>query len=235
MIPDVSQALAWLEKHPQALKGIQRGLERETLRVNADGTLATTGHPEALGSALTHKWITTDFAEALLEFITPVDGDIEHMLTFMRDLHRYTARNMGDERMWPLSMPCYIAEGQDIELAQYGTSNTGRFKTLYREGLKNRYGALMQTISGVHYNFSLPMAFWQAKCGDISALMPKRKFLRAISALSAITIVSVGSFLICLVHLRRFVLLSCKENQRRCRLRKPSAVCITCRMRPLFV
>jgi len=168
LIPDVSQALAWLEKHPQALKGIQRGLERETLRVNADGTLATTGHPEALGSALTHKWITTDFAEALLEFITPVDGDIEHMLTFMRDLHRYTARNMCDERMWPLSMPCYIAEGQDIELAQYGTSNTGRFKTLYREGLKNRYGALMQTISGVHYNFSLPMAFWQAKCGDIS-------------------------------------------------------------------
>lgn len=75
------------------------------------------------------------------------------MLTFMRDLHRYTARKLGDERMWPLSMPCYIAEGQDIELAQYGTSNTGRFKTLYREGLKNRYGALMQTISGVHYNF----------------------------------------------------------------------------------
>ncbi len=69
------------------------------MRVNADGTLATTGHPEACGSALTHKWITTDFAEALLEFITPVDGDIEHMLTFMRDLHRYTARNMGDERM----------------------------------------------------------------------------------------------------------------------------------------
>ncbi len=175
MIPDVSQALAWLEKHPQALKGIQRGLERETLRVNADGTLATTGHPEALGSALTHKWITTDFAEALLEFITPVDGDIEHMLTFMRDLHRYTARNMGDERMWPLSMPCYIAEGQDIELAQYGTSNTGRFKTLYREGLKNRYGALMQTISGVHYNFSLPMPFWQAKCGDISGADGKEK------------------------------------------------------------
>lgn len=235
MIPDVSQALAWLEKHPQALKGIQRGLERETLRVNADGTLATTGHPEALGSALTHKWITTDFAEALLEFITPVDGDIEHMLTFMRDLHRYTARNMGDERMWPLSMPCYIAEGQDIELAQYGTSNTGRFKTLYREGLKNRYGALMQTISGVHYNFSLPMAFWQAKCGDISGADAKRKFLRAISALSAITIVSVGSFLICLVRLQRFVLLSCKENPTSLPFEKPSAVCITCRMRPLFV
>ena len=163
MIPDVSQALAWLEKNPQALQGIKRGLERETLRVNADGTLATTGHPLALGSALTHKWITTDFAEALLEFITPVDGDVDHMLTFLRDVHRFTARQLGDERMWPLSMPCYIAPGQDIELAQYGTSNVGRLKTLYREGLKNRYGALMQTISGVHYNFSLPMAFWQAK------------------------------------------------------------------------
>lgn len=166
MIPDVSQALAWLEKHPQVLKGIQRGLERETLRVNADGTLATTRHPKSLGSALTHQWITTDFAEALLEFITPVDGDIEHMLAFMRDVHRYTARQIGDERMWPLSMPCYIENGQDIELAQYGSSNIGRLKTLYREGLKNRYGALMQTISGVHYNFSLPMAFWQAKCGE---------------------------------------------------------------------
>ncbi|MDC0726133.1 glutamate--cysteine ligase [Phytobacter diazotrophicus] len=166
MIPDVSQALSWLEKNPQALKGIQRGLERETLRVKADGTLATTGHPHALGSALTHKWITTDFAEALLEFITPVDGDIQHMLTIMRDIHRFAAREIGDERMWPLSMPCYIENGQDIELAQYGSSNIGRLKTLYREGLKNRYGALMQTISGVHYNFSLPMAFWEAKCGE---------------------------------------------------------------------
>jgi len=166
LIPDVSQALSWLEKHPQVLKGIQRGLERETLRVNADGSLATTGHAAALGSALTHKWITTDFAEALLEFITPVEGDIDHMLTIMRDIHRYTARQIGDERMWPLSMPCYIKEGQEIELAQYGSSNIGRLKTLYREGLKNRYGALMQTISGVHYNFSLPMAFWEARNGS---------------------------------------------------------------------
>ncbi|WP_317474838.1 glutamate--cysteine ligase [Cronobacter sakazakii] len=164
MIPDVSQALAWLTEHPEALKGIRRGLECETLRVTPEGELATTGHPESLGAALTHKWITTDFAEALLEFITPVDGDIDHMLTVMRDIHRHTARALGDERMWPLSMPCYIKEGQDIELAQYGTSNIGRFKTLYRSGLKNRYGALMQTISGVHYNFSLPLAFWQAKC-----------------------------------------------------------------------
>lgn len=82
LIPDVSQALSWLEAHPDALKGIGRGIERETLRVKPDGHLATTGHPASLGSALTHKWITTDFAETLLEFITPVDQDIDHLLAF---------------------------------------------------------------------------------------------------------------------------------------------------------
>ncbi|NIG88218.1 glutamate--cysteine ligase [Serratia symbiotica] len=165
MIPDVSQALSWLKAHPQALKGIRRGIERETLRVTPNGTLALTGHPENFGAALTHHWITTDFAEAMLEFITPVDDNLDHLLTFLRDIHRYVARNLGEERMWPLSMPCFIDADQDIELAQFGSSNIGRVKTLYREGLKNRYGALMQAISGVHYNFSLPLAFWQAWAG----------------------------------------------------------------------
>lgn len=122
-------------------------------------------HPDELGKALTHKWITTDFAESLLEFITPVDNNISHTLAFLRDLHRYTARHLHNERMWPLSMPCFIGSEDKITLAQYGNSNLGRFKTLYREGLKNRYGALMQTIAGVHYNFSLPIEFWQAWAG----------------------------------------------------------------------
>ncbi|PVZ85657.1 glutamate--cysteine ligase [Serratia sp. S1B] len=175
MIPDVSQALNWLEAHPHALKGILRGIERETLRVTAEGKLATTPHPEKLGAALTHHWITTDFAEALLEFITPVDDNLDHLLMFLRDIHRYVARKLGDERMWPLSMPCFINAEQDIELAQFGTSNIGRMKTLYREGLKTRYGALMQTISGVHYNFSLPLEFWQAWAGVKDAESGKEK------------------------------------------------------------
>ncbi|YCH29781.1 glutamate--cysteine ligase [Erwinia sp. D4-22] len=165
LIPDVSQALSWLEAHPDALKGIGRGIERETLRVRPNGKIATTGHPADLGAALTHKWITTDFAESLLEFITPVDRDIDHLLAFLRDIHRHVARELGEERMWPFSMPCVIENSDDIQLAQYGSSNIGRMKTLYREGLKNRYGALMQTISGVHYNFSLPLSFWQAWAG----------------------------------------------------------------------
>ncbi|MGL9769522.1 MAG: glutamate--cysteine ligase [Sodalis sp. (in: enterobacteria)] len=165
MIPDVSTALSWLESNPQTLKNIRRGIEREGLRININGSLAQTPHPEALGSALTHKWITTDFAEALLEFITPVNDDIYHVLTLLRDIHRYVARHLGDERLWPMSMPCFIENTQPIKLAQYGNSNIGRMKTLYREGLKNRYSALMQVIAGVHYNFSLPLSFWEAYAG----------------------------------------------------------------------
>ncbi|WP_118986823.1 glutamate--cysteine ligase [Photorhabdus sp. CRCIA-P01] len=165
MIPDVSKALSWLEAHPTILKGIRRGVERETLRITSDGSLAITEHPKALGAALTHKWITTDFAESLLEFITPVGDDIKYTISFLNDIHRHTARVLDKEKMWPLSMPCFIDAEESITLAQYGTSNVGRYKTLYREGLKNRYGALMQTISGVHYNFSLPIEFWRAWAG----------------------------------------------------------------------
>ncbi len=165
MIPDVSRALSSLEAYPYALKGLRRGIEREALRVTSKGTLALTRHPKNLGAALTHCWITIDFAEALLEFITPVHENLNHLMTFLRDIHRHVARNLGEERMWPFSMPCFIDDKQEIELAQFGSSNIGRMKTLYREGLKNRYGALMQTISGVHYNFSLPLTFWKAFSG----------------------------------------------------------------------
>lgn len=165
LIPDVSEALSWLEKHHTILQGIQRGIERETLRIHPDGTLSKTPFPNDIGAALTHSWITTDFAESMLEFITPVNHNIDYMMTFLRDLHRYASVNIGDELMWPLSMPCFVSKEEDIVLAQYGSSNEGKLKTLYREGLKNRYGAMMQTISGVHYNFSLPISFWQARDG----------------------------------------------------------------------
>ncbi len=88
-----------------------------------------------------------------------VDGDIQHMLTFMRDLHRYTARKLGDERILAIKYALlYLRKGRDMKLAQYGIKNTGALRRSIAKGLKNRYGALMQTISGVHYNFSLPMA-----------------------------------------------------------------------------
>ncbi len=143
-----------------ALQGIRRGLEKESLRVNSDASLASTAHPASLGSALTHSWITTDYAETLMEFITPAGSDAKETLAILTDIHRYVYRNLGNELLWPVSMPCTITSEDDIQLAHYGTSNIGKMKTIYRRGLQNRYGSMMQTIAGVHYNFSMPDTFW---------------------------------------------------------------------------
>ena len=140
---------------------INRGIEKESLRVTLDGTLAQTTHPACLGSTLTHPHITTDYSEALLELITPVRTSIEETLEFLHDLHTYTYSVLPkDERLWVSSMPCLVESDEQIPLARYGSSNIGRLKTLYREGLGHRYGRAMQTIAGIHYNFSMPESFW---------------------------------------------------------------------------
>ena len=144
----------------QVLLGITRGYERECLRVDTNGQLATTPHPLALGAKLTHPWITTDYSEALLEFITPPSQDSAFPLTFLRELHRYSAHQLGNELMWAGSMPCQLDAEADIPIADYGHSHSARFKSVYREGLGLRYGRHMQTIAGAHYNWSLPQAFW---------------------------------------------------------------------------
>jgi glutamate--cysteine ligase len=145
----------------KTLTGIRHGVERETLRINPDGGLAQSPHQKALGSALTHEFITTDFSESLLEFITPPEVSVQKTIGQLNDVHKFTVSNIGDERLWPMSMPCFIDNQDAIPLANYGSSNVGKMKTLYRAGLKNRYGSMMQAISGVHFNFSLPDEFWQ--------------------------------------------------------------------------
>lgn len=155
------------------ITGIRRGIERETLRIKPNGTLSQQDHPLALGSALTHPLITTDFSESLLEFITPATNSIETTLAQLTDIHRFAMRQLGDERIGAGSMPCYIADQDEIRLAYYGESNVGKMKTLYRQGLKNRYGSMMQAISGVHFNFSIPQEFWvhyQQMLGDTQPL-----------------------------------------------------------------
>jgi glutamate--cysteine ligase len=140
------------------LKGMLRGIERESLRMQSNGFLSQTDHPKGLGSALTHPHITTDYSEALMEFITPPLESIDQVLHYLKDIHAVAHRHLENgEKLWPLSMPCMMDDSEEsIRLAQYGTSNVGRFKTLYRHGLGIRYGRRMQTISGVHYNLSFP-------------------------------------------------------------------------------
>jgi glutamate--cysteine ligase len=142
-----------------ALRGNLIGLEKEGLRASRDGHLALSPHPSALGSALTHPHITTDFSEALLELITPPSTQVEHVLGFLTDLHAYVYRHLDDELIWATSMPCVLEGGAAIPLAYYGTSNAATMKTVYRRGLGNRYGRTMQLIAGVHFNFSFAEPF----------------------------------------------------------------------------
>ncbi len=160
MLTERLQILAQPAHHP-LLKGIKRGLEKESLRVTPEGQLSQQPHPRALGATLTHPYITTDFSEALAEFITPPLTSVPEVLQQLDNIHRFTYRNIGDELLWVNSMPCVLGRDEDIPLADYGTSNIGRMKKIYREGLGNRYGRLMQTIAGIHYNWSLPDDCWQ--------------------------------------------------------------------------
>jgi glutamate--cysteine ligase len=145
-----------------SLAGLRRGVEKESLRVRSDGTLAMTSHPRGLGSALTHPHITTDFSEAQLELITGVHGSVGACLDELALLHQFVYRQVGDELLWCASMPCNVADERAIPLGRYGNSNVGRAKTVYRTGLSHRYGRRMQLISGVHYNFSLPEEAWNS-------------------------------------------------------------------------
>lgn len=141
-------------------KDIRSGIEKEGLRVTPEGKLSQKPHPITLGSKLTHPYITTDYSEALLELITSPFHHPQSALTCLEQVHQFISRQLTDEFIWALSMPCDLKSDADIPIADYGISNTGRMKTIYREGLYYRYGKRMQTIAGLHFNMSYSDAFW---------------------------------------------------------------------------
>jgi len=138
------------------LLGIRRGIEKESLRARPGGGLALTAHPIALGSALTHPNITTDFSESQLELITGVHAGVTSCVDELTQIHQFVYRQIGDELLWVASMPCELPADESIPIGRYGASNVGRAKSVYRMGLGHRYGRRMQTISGIHYNWSMP-------------------------------------------------------------------------------
>ena len=162
----LQQRLQQVKNSPVAntLARLQCGIEKEGLRVSSNGRVSHTDHPQALGSSLTHGSITTDYSEALLEYITPVFQSPSAALDFMQELHSFSASQLQNtgEYVWPASMPCYLDGEDDIRIADFGTSNTGKLKHTYRVGLAFRYGKIMQSIAGLHFNFSPQDDFWPA-------------------------------------------------------------------------
>lgn len=163
MVPNLEKCLSQLSKSEQlaSLTESRMGLEKESLRVAASGGIAQSRHPSALGSALTNPYITTDFSEALTEMITPPCDSVEETLDFLGDIAKFVCLNIHDELMWVSSMPCVVEGGDSVPIAEYGSSNIGRMKKIYRRGLGYRYGRTMQVIAGIHFNYSYSDNFWR--------------------------------------------------------------------------
>ena len=142
------------------LKGGLKGIEREALRVTPEGHISQAPHPQALGSALTHPHITTDYSEALIELVTPPFAATWELQQYLCDIHQFVYRHIGEELLWVTSMPCVLGGDAEIPIANYGSSNIGHIKHVYRVGLGLRYGRVMQAISGVHFNYSFPAQLW---------------------------------------------------------------------------
>ena len=157
-----STRLSYLLKHKKQhlLLGGLKGIEKESLRISNQGKISQLPHPTTLGASLTHPHITTDYSEALLEFITPPFVDISQTLDFLYKVHQYTYDHLGDEMLLSASMPCGINGDKSVPIAVYGSSNIGKMKNVYRQGLWHRYGRTMQSIAGIHFNYSVPKALW---------------------------------------------------------------------------
>jgi glutamate--cysteine ligase len=159
------------------LRGGRKGVEKESLRVSPAGEISQMRHPGALGAPLTNEHITTDFSEALIELVTPPFGESWELLQYLCDLHQFVYRHLGDELLWSTSMPCRFDGDESIPLAQFGRSNVGRMKTVYRHGLGLRYGRTMQAISGVHFNYSFPGELWDALQHINQSKLPRQDFV----------------------------------------------------------
>ncbi len=128
------------------------GLEKESLRVHKDGSLALTPHPHQFGNRSFHPYIQTDFAESQLELITPPNHQLQDTMRWLSAIHQVVLRNMEkDEYIFPLSMPPKLPAPEFIKVAQLDKAED----VAYREHLVEVYGKEKQMVSGIHYNFQL--------------------------------------------------------------------------------
>lgn len=136
------------------LLGGHFGIEREGLRCEISGKLALTPHPEVFGEKLRNPYITTDFSESQLELITPAMDTLEQTYDFLSGLYDIAVMEIGDEYIWPQSMPCIIPEDKKIPIARFCKCPPGVDAESYRQKLMLKYGGKKQLVSGIHYNFS---------------------------------------------------------------------------------
>ena len=82
------------------------GIEREGLRVNHNGELALTPHPQFFEPKLTNPYITTDFSESQIEIVTPTGASPEETYNMLSALTTAVHKNLREgELYWPQSVP----------------------------------------------------------------------------------------------------------------------------------
>ena len=135
------------------------GIEKENVRVDKNGYLALSPHPNAFGSKLTNPYIITDFSESQIEMITPTFTKLEECYEFLENIHRIVLNELKDEYLWPQSMPPNLPEEEYIPVANYEDNADGNYQRLYRDHIATVYGKKKLLISGIHYNFSFPDKF----------------------------------------------------------------------------
>ena len=135
------------------LRAMHRGVEKESLRVDADGKLALTPHPAALGSPLMHPNITTDFSESQPELVTGV------RTTPWRRADRVDADSprpfitRSATRCWGGEHAVRAAGRREHPVARFGSSNVGRAKSVSPHGA----GGALRPAHADHLGHSLQL------------------------------------------------------------------------------
>ena len=154
------------------------GIERETLRLDQNGYLAKSDHPEEFGDKAHNPYITTDFSESQIEVITPALQDVKEAYDFTRALYDIVAMEIGDEYLWPESMPCIIPDDKDIPVAKF--ADHSKESQEYREKLLLKYGGKKQLISGIHYNFSFDESIIEKLYEDSEKKLSYKEFKNSV-------------------------------------------------------
>lgn len=137
------------------------GLEREVLRTTAEGQPATTPHP----FPNEEKQISVDFAESQAELITQPHPDTASALAELTHLQRHLQQAIGNELLWPLSLPGRWDAPERVQAATFEGRPEWEAQRVYRRKLEQRHGKARQVICGIHTNFSFTPEFfscWRA-------------------------------------------------------------------------
>ena len=100
------------------LHRLQRGIEKESLRITRDGSLSLRPHPQTLGSALTHSAIPPISAKHSWSLLPVCNDSPEGCLEELSEIHHFVHNHLDGELLWPSSMPCILgSESESIPIA----------------------------------------------------------------------------------------------------------------------